>query len=123
MSDAAPAPRTSAAGWVAVVVGNAALGVVGAFAVVLWTATAYGLGQRWGWTHPDPTLFDDGLTPWVLLGVVATAVDLGLVLGLNAVTRRLVPVQPAGRRRLVATVAHLAVAVGLALALLTGARG
>jgi uncharacterized membrane protein len=123
MSAAAPTPRTSAAGWVAVVVGNAALGVLGAFAVVLWAATAYGLGQRWGWAHPDPTLFDDGLGPWVLLAVVATAVDLALVLGLNAVTRRLVPVHPAGRRRRVAAVAHLAVAVGLGLALLTGALG
>lgn len=121
MTETAPASRTTAAGWAAVVVGNAALGVAGAFAVVLWWATLDGLAARWGWTHPDPTLFDDGLMPWVLLAVAATAVDVVVLRIVNGATVRLVPVGPARRRLLVAAAAHLAVAIGLALAYLGGA--
>jgi hypothetical protein len=87
---------TPAGGWVAGVVGNGGLGVVGAVAVALWGATADGLAQRWGWTHPDPTLFDDGLAPWVLLAGLATAVDLALVVALHAVIRRVWRVQGDG---------------------------
>lgn len=118
---AARPPRASTVpGWVALVLGNALLGVVGAAAVVLWWATAYGLAARWGWTHPDPTLFEDGLTPWVMLAVAATAIDVVLLRLGNAALRRLVPARPTWRRRLVAAGAHLAVALGLALAYFGG---
>lgn len=108
------------AAWAVVVVGNAVLGLAGAVAVVLWLATADGLGQRWGWTHPDPTLFDDGLGPWLLLAISATAIDVVFLRLVNAVLRRVAPVRPAGRRRIVAAAAHLVVAVGLALGYLGG---
>lgn len=113
-----PRTATGARGW-AVVVGNGVLGLVGAVPAALWWATARGFGQRWGWVrHPDPTMYRDGLEPWVLLAVVATAVDLGLVLGLNAVVDRLLPVGPTPRRRLVAVAVHLAVAAAVAAAYL-----
>jgi hypothetical protein len=94
------------------------LGPVGAIAGVLWLATAYGLTGRWGWTAPDPTLFDDGLAPWVVLAVAATGVDLVLLLLPDVLLGRLV--RPWRGRRAVAGGVHLAVAAGLAMAYLGG---
>ena len=107
MIDDRPAPV-----WSAVVVLNAVLGVVAAFAVAPWLVVV--ADPLWG---VDPTLVDDGLGIWAYAGVLLAGLYAALAIPLNLWVVRRAGLR--GRRAwaLVAVLVTLAVAVPVSLAL------
>jgi hypothetical protein len=81
-------PRPPRAAWLAVVAVNAVMAVGAAFVLVPWLVVATALLAELGMRSVDPTLVDDGLTPWVLAAVAGTALYLLVATSVNLLVVR-----------------------------------
>jgi hypothetical protein len=81
-------PRPARAAWFTLVAVNAVLAVGAAFVLVPWLVVLNAVLAELGMGSVDPTLVDDGLSPWVLAAVAGTALYAVVAASVNLLVVR-----------------------------------